>query len=279
MRNGLGSALRIGLSKHGIAILHTGGWRAKTTVLADHALTEQAFATPELLMLQCRTLLAEAKCARLPVTVILADDWVRLFMVTPPHNTARLQDCRAATAMRFQALYGEPSSGWRLEADWHARLPFLACAMPHALLAALQEVVLERKLDLISVMPQFIAAWNTWHADLHADAWFGIVQQEALTLGAIDRQRLCAVRAVAIPPDGHSRDWLHAHVMREALRLNMPVPRRLQLYGTAPANWAAACAETPAEVPTIHLLNDARPGPSERIVSDAERLARSGMRT
>lgn len=279
MRDGWGSALRIGLSKHGIAIMHTGGgWRAKTTVLADHSWTEQASATPELLALQCRTILAEAKCTRLPVTVILADDWVRLFMVTPPHNTARLQDCRAAMAMRFQALYGEPSSGWRLEADWHVRFPFLACAMPQALLSALEGVALEHKLHLMSIMPQFVAVWNKWHADLHADAWFGVVQQDALTLGAIDRQRLCAVRAVAIPSDGHSRDWLHAHVMREALRLNVPVPGQLHLCGTAPANWMAASAESPAGL-TIHLLEDARPRLGDRIVSDAERLARSGMRT
>ncbi|UUZ49989.1 hypothetical protein LP420_07895 [Massilia sp. B-10] len=57
-----------------------------------------------------------------------------------------------------------------------------------------------------------------------------------LTVGAIDGGRLQAVRAVALP-DGASLEWLERHIAREALRLNLPVPARLQLAGLAPAAW------------------------------------------
>ncbi|UUZ55504.1 hypothetical protein LP419_07490 [Massilia sp. H-1] len=53
-----------------------------------------------------------------------------------------------------------------------------------------------------------------------------------LTVGAIDGGRLQAVRAVALP-DGASLEWLERHIAREALRLNLPVPARLQLAGLA----------------------------------------------
>jgi hypothetical protein len=44
------------------------------------------------------------------------------------------------------------------------------------------------------------------------------------------------VRAVAVPA-GADGAWLATHVTREALRLDVPAPGRLQLCGDAPANW------------------------------------------
>jgi hypothetical protein len=42
-----------------------------------------------------------------------------------------------------------------------------------------------------------------------------------------------------IPP-GADRDWLEAHVAREALRVGIQRPERLQLCGAAPASWASS---------------------------------------
>lgn len=219
-------------------MLRSTGWRRQPELLVDRPLANEAAVTPERLALQLRTILTETKCCGVPATIVLADEWVRLFMATPPHNTGRLQDCRAAAAMRFQALYGEPGHEWQLEADWDARHPFLACAIPHVLLNALRQVAQDCALQLISVTPHFIAAWNRWHKSLQAGAWFGVVSDNFLTLGLIDQKRLCAVRTTALPADAcDDPHWMTAHLAREALRMNLALPTQIQLCGQVPGQW------------------------------------------
>jgi hypothetical protein len=105
------------------------------------------------------------------------------------------------------------------------------------LLALLEEVALEQKLRLVEVTPQFVAAFNGVRARIAGDAWFGVLQAGVLTLGVqAVAGHLGAVRAIAVPP-GADGDWLARHVAREALRLDVPAPQRLQLCGDAPANW------------------------------------------
>jgi hypothetical protein len=50
---------------------------------------------------------------RLAVTVVLADDLVRLWQVTPPPGAAAWPTSKAAAALRFQRLFGEAPAGWR----------------------------------------------------------------------------------------------------------------------------------------------------------------------
>lgn len=244
MRNGLKQSLRIGLASDGIALLRTGGWlRTRSDLLADANLQPEESALPELLTARLNQILADTHCSHLPTTIVLAHELVRLFIVIPPHNTSCLQDCHAAAEMRFQALYGEPAAAWQLEAAWDAKLPFVVCAVPRALLAALQQVAATHRLTLIEVVPQFIAAWNRWRSALKSDAWFGLAHANRLILGAIENKRLCATWSVAIPAQGQdSKHWLAEHVTREALRLNLPMPNRVQLCGASSEPWALQSA-------------------------------------
>jgi len=232
-----GHTAHIGLSPRGIAVLRS-SWRGRPEQLAEHRLTEDAVAAPERLAPQLRTILSEAGCDGLPATIVLADEWVRLFIATPPQLAGRLLDCRASAAMRFQMLYGEPIDGWQLQADWDARHPFLACAVPLALLHALRQVAQECSLQLMSVAPHFIAAWNRWCNKLQAGAWFGVVNEHLLTVGMIDRQHLCAVRTATLPNDAcNDPHWLNAYVARESLRMNLSLPQQIQLCGQVPDRW------------------------------------------
>ena len=47
------------------------------------------------------------------------------------------------------------------------------------------------------------------------------------------------MRTAVIPP-GADRDWLESHVAREALRVGVGRPERLQLCGAAPGSWASS---------------------------------------
>lgn len=269
-------SLRIGLSRTRITLLETGGLlRPRPRLLANAALAAEASTMPERLGAQLDSMLIAANCSRLATTIVLSDDWARFLMVTPPKNSGSVQDCRAAAEMRFQDLYGDPVSGWKLEADWDAQHAFLACAVPQPLLNVLQQTALKNRLKLISVTPQFIAMWNCWQRKLQANAWFGVVHAELLTLGAIDRQRLCAVRTAAVPPGAwQDKHWLPEHLAREALRLNLPVPSQLQLCGSVPGQWAT---QTVGALTCTRLdahLSLAESGPS----TDGSKLASSGMR-
>ncbi|GAB7545368.1 hypothetical protein [Cupriavidus sp. 8B] len=243
--NKLQTTLRIGLSSTYVALVRSHGWlRPRRHLLMDRPL--DAGSAPHALQ-GLRTALADTGCARMDATVVLGNEWVRLFMVTPPHNAERLRDCHAAMTMRFQQLYGEPPSDWHVRADWDAQHPFLACAVPQALLDGLQQAVADHRLALVAIQPQFIAAWNRWRHAVAAHTWFGVVDAQALSLGVIDQGRLAEVRRLPLPPAAlDDPAWLSTQLAREALRQTMPAPDRVCLCGWVPEPWLAPQDGAPA---------------------------------
>lgn len=240
MRKGFGQTLRIGVAPGALALAVCGRFSGKApAIVAELALDAAGPGAADAIGAGLRQLLADAGCSHWPATVVLADELARLWQVTPPHNAARLADLEGAAALRFQALYGEPASGWKISAGWDAAHPFLAGAVPRQLLTVLEQVAAERHLKLVGIVPQFVAGFNRWQGALKPGAWYGQVQGSVLTLGALDGGRLQAVRAAALP-EGADRAWLTRHVAREALRLNLAVPARLQVAGSAPPAWNAS---------------------------------------
>ena len=239
MSKGLGSVLNIGLDKRHIALLHTRGWlRPRSEVLGESALSEEAFSSPEAVAEKLHNMLGEAHCSRMPVRIVLADGWVRRWMVTPPQNARRFSDCVAAAAARFHALFGEDLSHWQLAADWDCRRPFLACALPLPLANALRQVAHEHKLALLEVAPQFVVAWNRWRAHIKENAWFGVIHERVLTVAAPSRHGLDAVREVSLPDSAlQEQARLPQIVSREALRMNVAMPTEIHLCGQIPAHW------------------------------------------
>jgi hypothetical protein len=241
----LGTSLRIGLSRSSVALLRTRRWPCRRREL----LVERSLDTssPREIMHGLRAVLADASCARLTTTVVLADEWTRLFMVTPPHNAEKLRDCQAAAALRFQSLYGEPADDWKIDGDWDAQHPFLACALSRPMLAALQKVGAECRLTLVGIVPQFIAAWNCWHRGVQDNAWYATMHADIMTLGVIDRRRLVNVRRLTVPSLAHhDQAWLSEQITREALRLLLPLPARIHLCGSAPGVWFTQGTRVPA---------------------------------
>jgi hypothetical protein len=233
MRRRFGQALRLGVAHDSIALVRTSGRGGHATLIAEHAGAPDSAALAALL----------GEHAGWPLTIVLADELVRLWQVTPPQDSTRLADLEAAAALRFQHLYGEPATNWRLSAGWNPDRPFLAAALPRALLGALEQGA--AAVRLVEIVPQFIAVFNRWSAAIKPGAWFGVVHERVLTIGACDGGAIVAVRAQALP-DGAGAGWLDGHVAREALRLNLPAPSRLQLWGSVPAEWlgsgAPACS-------------------------------------
>lgn len=239
MRKRFRNALRIGLSKTGVTVVHTSGWlQTRSDAVAESTFAEHESVTPEAVVAKLGVLLKDADCSGLPASIVLSDAWVRRWMVTPPRNATSLADCQAAASARFQVLFGEPMTDWQLAADWDARQPFLACATPRKLLSALQQVAHDRSLVLREIAPQFVVAWNSWRSNLRAGTWFGVLGQSVLTYAVLGRNGPQATSEVALPVDVMRDQRLVPEILaREALRLNVPMPFEMRLCGQIPAHW------------------------------------------
>lgn len=232
-----GQSLRLGIAADGLALLRVRGWlKLSCEVLAVQPVEAGA---PEALAHGLRALLAQSPGRGWPMSIVLADELVHLWQVPPPSGASRLGDLQAAAAFRFQGLFGVAAHEWRISADWHATRPFLAAAVPAGLMDLLESLAREHRFTLVEVVPQFVAAMNAWRRERRPGAWFGLVHGGLLSVAAYEGVSLAAVRTAVIP-DGAGRDWLEAHVAREALRVGVERPERLQLCGAAPAGWASS---------------------------------------
>jgi hypothetical protein len=239
MRRLPGQALRLGVGHDSLALVRTSPFGARREVLAElrvesaHDVHDVQTLAPAL-----RALLAEAQVAGWPLTVVLADELARMWQVAPPPQAASPADLEAAAAMRFASLFGAPPAGWTIAADWQATRPFLAAALPAALLDVLAQAAVAARCTLVEVLPQFVAAMNGWRKLRRPGAWFGLVHGQVLSIAAYDGALLAALRTAVVPP-GADREWLESHVAREALRVGVKRPERLQVCGSAPRSWVS----------------------------------------
>lgn len=236
MRRRFNESLRIGVSTGSVALVAARGKR-EVTVLAEQRCADTNIDTVCATM---RMLLADAPCRGWPTTIVVADELARIWQVAPAADSSRMADLEAAAALRFQTLYGDPPASWQIAASYDALRPFLAAAMPRQLIALLEQSGATQQLKVVEIVPQFVAGWNRWRGFLKADAWYGLVHDNVLTLGALERGELRAVRATQI---AGGAAWLEEHVSREALRLNLAAPAQLMISGAVPATWNASCTQ------------------------------------
>ena len=267
MRRRFGQGLRLGVATSALALVTTSRWGGPAQLLG-----EQSYAGASGLPDALAAVLG-AGYAGWPLTIVLADDLVRLWQVTPFAQTTRLADLEAAAALRFQRLYGEPAADWAVRAGWDGERPFLAAAMRRTVLAALEQGAAVHQVRLVEIVPQFVALLNLCRGALGPGAWFGTLHDKVLTLGVVDPGAggaLVAVRAQVLP-EAPGAGWLAEHLAREALRLNLAAPGRLQLWGAVPSAWLAATVSTAGATVTTRLGSAGAAGWTEAAV-----LAASG---
>jgi hypothetical protein len=103
--------------------------------------------------------------------LVLSDALARFWMVQPPLNASTMSDLQAATAARFQTLYGESPSQWTIQADYQHDRPYLAAAIPSAWLEAIEAVKRDFHMKINEIAPQSVVAYNRWHHLLQAGSW------------------------------------------------------------------------------------------------------------
>ena len=148
--------------------------------------------------------------------VVIADQWVR-YSVVPWVDSLTSAAERLAHARELMAgVFGDSMGDWTLSlSDAPPGVSRLASALPTALLESLRALTARRGQKMVSVLPQLVAAHNSWRHVLPttAAAWF--VTVEAGSLAAL---RMC----------GNDIDRVHA------VRIGMDWARelkRLQTFG------------------------------------------------
>jgi hypothetical protein len=260
--------MRIGVAPDGVALVRTSFWPHEPDLFLGEVRTLDA--GPGALGAAVASLAAEHDLAGWPVSIVLSDELVRLWQVAPPPGSTRMADLEGAAALRFANLFGAAPSGWKVVADWDAAAPFLAAALPQPLLRALEEAAAAGHFYPVEVVPQFVAALNQHRRERRPGAWFGLVHGGVLSVAAYDGALLSGVRTTVIP-DGADREWLEGHVAREALRVGLSRPERLQISGPAPTGWASSAGRLKF---ACTLLEDH----VDPLWSDNARLALTGRR-
>lgn len=232
-------SVHVHLSRTRITVVEKRNWpRAKVSVMADAALPDKIQNDYDCFNHAFRAIFNQVRCQGLPLYVRIADELVRYFIVTPPKNIDRLADMRAATAMRFQKLYDEKPDAWDIAGDWDTAHPFLACALPKVLLSSVRDVARQNDLKIVCIQPDFALTYNRYRKQLGMGVWLGSVQEDALCLGVFDTHRICGIRQIAVPDSvWESESAVSSLIKREALRLALPAPRKVYLYGGLPGDW------------------------------------------
>jgi hypothetical protein len=172
------------------------------------------------------------------ISVVMPDAWCRLFVTTPPSNMANRADCDAAVAMRFQRLYGDSAADWVLRADWHVNQPFVTAALPLALHRDFLGVCKTFKHRIVSMVPASIAVFNQWRRTVIAGDWFAHISATDLTLIVLDGAQLRHIVQQRLDTAARlDAGWMMLFAQREALRLNMSLPKRIACAGNVPLVW------------------------------------------
>ncbi|MFZ4650797.1 MAG: hypothetical protein ACOYLV_08800 [Rubrivivax sp.] len=237
MLDALTARMHIGLTPSCVAVVKSAGWPRRAiqdegTHAWDTGSSPSALQVGEAL----HSLLASMRCRGLRAEVVLSDDLVRHWMVTPPVNARSVDACRLAAQARFAALYGEGTDGWRWGADWRVDRPFLASALPLEWLVMLQRVCSVHGVHLLSVSPELVSVWNRWRRHLCAGEWLASACGGRVTLAALDSGGLRQVGRVFLPPGAAAvadatDPGLQRAVEREAFRWMLDMPRRLRWWG------------------------------------------------
>jgi hypothetical protein len=200
-------------------------WRSKKTrlgVCADRILVSGAKAVPvEQDFLDTLSVVLSTRKGH-QLSIVLADSFVR-YMLLPWNPALKNEEQWLALARhRLSTVYGAQAAEWEVKltatAPQGARL---ACALERSLVEALAQKAVAANVDLVSVQPFLVAAFNQIR-DLAgaASCWLVVEEPGRLTLAYLQRGAWIAVRSRRV--DSQWRVVLPEILERESACLALP---------------------------------------------------------
>lgn len=199
---------------------------------------------------------AAARARRLQV--VIGDGWLRYLVARWPQRLRRADERRAWLAHRFRAVHGVADPEWMIATDRDAvGFPVLACAVPAALIAAVQAFADRRRLRLDGVAGDFIVCFNRHQSSFGEPAGsFGalaLAREGRVTVGLWRDAAWLALRSQPLGEDGAGlvvrtlEGWCAAHAAESEAAAATGATRQGQspagvLYAvgfeaSAPAGW------------------------------------------
>ncbi len=164
------------------------GIRSRVVAATEATVPADAFGDAGPALARLADVLTEPTWHRAAARVIIADHWARYGVV--PWPATRLDAAGRLTHARYvlSDTYGDAVADWAVTlADTPPGRPFVACATPPTLRTAIQETLAPARLDLVSIQPQLVVAFNACRDRLPADdTWF-----VSLDDGALSAVHLC----------------------------------------------------------------------------------------
>ncbi len=231
------------ISESHVHVVKASGWpKATARIVASRPVSIRA-SDSHGLGEALKEVLAESMPKRGAVSVLLADELVRLWVLNAPIAASRLGDIEAAAAMRFQQLFDERIADWRIAVSMEAAQPCLASAVHHHLYEQVLVATQQHGLTLTTMQPESVAVWNKWRSSLKSGQWMGVWRGQNLSLALTQGNRLSGWRQVSAPVQAqHDADWLQQQLQREAMRLNVPLPKQIRMCGQVPHHWLSFSA-------------------------------------
>jgi hypothetical protein len=207
---------------------------------------------------------AEQRASLLHVTV--PDRWVQSFDVSPPREVSGLAELQQFAEVRRNTLFGGPDESRKAVANWRAAEPFVAVAMPGALVDALHALCRRQGWRLASVLPRWADAISR-RSRRDNSSWLAVAdgsvvtlvhhragrakwvrtQVTALTATQEDARRLLARSALAVQglPPAHEFEWVVAADVADRSSDRRVVASAYN-FANSPSPWRRPAATTSA---------------------------------
>jgi len=172
-------------------------------------------------------LLSDIKAAKRSIDIVVPDLWVRSFVTTPASNATSFQDIQSISRLRFETLFDEPANAWQIEADWQIDNPFLCCAIPVAMKAALLKSF--NAFTVNSILPHWLNTFNQHSDRMALNNWLVVRDQHFVSVIIFKNKRVeNVVQSYSV---GEKVDALDLFIRQEAVRLNQVVPHQVYCAG------------------------------------------------
>lgn len=197
------------------------------------------------------TLLVSRKPGRASLKVVLSSHYTRFCLVPWSEAINTPEELTGYARLCFEDIYGAQGEGWSLclapDAAGHPRL---AAAMPDELLAQLRNLAKANGLQLASVQPYLVAAFNRYRAELSMDDFLFLVAEPGRGSLLLARAgRWATVRSVALDEsDGALNDLIAREGELCGLEQDAPAAFFLHAPGRA-GQFAAEVARLDAALP------------------------------
>nr|WP_315484280.1 hypothetical protein [uncultured Undibacterium sp.] len=217
-------SLHIGLSQSGIALIrHNNRLIKQVNIVKERGGNADSI---DDCLFNLDGLLKENQCQRLKTKIFLSNNFVRFFVVTPPSNASRFQDCQAAAEVRFHSLFGESPSKWMMSADWQLNHPFLASAIPNSAMVGIKKIANEHHLSILKIEPQLITHLNRLPQKKLPNCWLASFSGGMFELVMMSEAGIQVIRKMTYSNESiQDKHWLRDTIQREAFRHSIEIPK------------------------------------------------------